>query len=222
MSPWTADVVGSHIRGYLEEGATLEDLQQHFQFRGATARYITDTSFTWHSTVYHDKPTKMAEELYGYISELARQPERQHLLTALINMFRDNLCVAFLWRRLLAVASQLPDVFGEMLFDVLLARPIQTGSDTIHELGQFLESVASGLGPDRLRIIEESIVSIPEGEDDPSKLKHLTYCRDRLLARIPKDLLVTLEANDLREKMESANDVPENQPLATSAWAGGQ
>lgn len=216
-------VVASHIRGYLKEGATLEDLQQEFRFQGTTVHYINDTSFIWDSSGHHDEPTKMADALYTYISELARQPERRDVLISLINLFRNSLCVAFLWRRLLAVASQLPEVFGELLFDLFLARPIQTGSDTIYELGTFLEAAASGLAPDRLRIIEESIVSISEGEDDPSNLRYLVHCRDRLLARIPKELLVTAQAKQLRERMESANDVPENKPLVTfSGFSGGE
>ncbi len=216
-------VVCSHIKGYLNEGATLEDLQRQFQFRGATATYISDTSFIWDASIHRDEPTKIADALFAYMGELAGQPEQRDVLVSLIDLFRDNLCVAFLWRRLLAVASESPDAFGELLFDLFLARPIQTGGETVHELGKFLEAAVPGLAPDRRRIIEDSLMSIPEGEDDPDESRHLERYRNRLLARIPRELLVTAEAKKLRSQMDAAGDVPENGPLVTfSSFSGGE
>jgi len=156
--------------------------------------------------------------LYDYIGELAQEPEQGETLVSIMHVFRDSLCVAFLWRRLLALASQSPEVFSELLFDLFLARSLQTGNDTIYELGKFLEAAARTLAPERLQLIEQSVTSIPEGEDDPSKLKYLVHCRDRLLARIPKELLVTVQAKQLREEMERAQNVPENEPLVS--WSG--
>ena len=210
-------VVGRHVIGHLKEGATLEELQQQFQFGGTTVVYVTDMSFIWDSMSHHHEPMRMADDLFDYVGELAQQPGRREQIASLVGVIRSNACVAFFWRRLLAAASRFPDVFSEMLFDLCLARPLQTGSDTIYELGSFLEAASRRFSRDQLLRVEQSIVAIPEGASADEQ-EYLTHCRDRLLARIPSELLATAEGKRIREEMERADSLPENRPPVT--WSG--
>ena len=214
-------IIGRHVAGYLKEGKKLEDLNENFQFRGKTANYLEDGSCIWDEMQYPDKPIQMAEDLFHFLSELAQTNEKLDLLDQLLDIFRDHVFVAFFWKRLLETAAKAPEVFASHLFELCTSRTIQSGIDTIHSLGIFLEAAVSKFTAEQIEEIEKSIINIPTGEKDLKRIISLEHLRNRLLARIPNHLLKIEEAKKIRSQMEKDGEVPPNRPLATfTSWSG--
>ena len=201
-------IIRFHIVGYLRENRTFEDLIETFDFREKPAYFVEDNSYMWDQREYPDEPIEMANTLFQFIAELAWSEDPR--LDSLLDIFRDEVWVAFFWKRLLKTATQFPKVFAPRLFELCIARPIQLHFETSYELGLFLEAAAPEFMSDQLRQIEESILTLPQGlEDNRESLK---MCRNRLLAQIPMNLLFTDEAKKIREEMEREGSVPDNQP----------
>ena len=157
-------ILARHVIGYLKEGVELKDLFEEFRFRGRTTCYVPDGSCVWDASgSYLEEPTKMADELFGFIGELAsEQPNPCDILDSLLDVLSDHVWVAFFWRRLLRTASQTPEVFAQRLFELCIARPVQIGTDTLYEIGLFLEVAACHFTDTQLLQIEQSIVMLPE------------------------------------------------------------
>jgi hypothetical protein len=213
-------IVEKHVMGYLKEGVKIEEIIEEFIFHGGTARYLPDSSFIWDESEYIDEPIKMADDLFAFIEKTA-EDKNTKLLDEILDNFRENIIVAFFWKRLLKSASKFPDIFAQRLFDLCIARPILTNDDVIYELGLFLESASPVFKPEQIAIIEKLVMELPKGVEDEHSLKYLTRRRDRLLARIPKDLLQIDESKRIVLQMEKEQKIPENKPLAIfTSWSG--
>ena len=191
----------------LQSDIVLEDLIEKFDFRGKSGRFIKD-GYISEAEKSMGKPIEAADALFEFIEELAKSEDSR--LDLILDVFRDEVMVAFVWKRLLKTAAQFPKVFAPRLFELCIAEPIQMHLETSYELRLFLEAAAFEFTPDKLLRIEESILAIPEGtKDNPESFE---MYRNRLLARIPMNLLSTDEARKIREEMERENKVPPNQP----------
>ena len=58
---------------------------------------------------------EMADALFEFILELATTKESISRLNSLLDAFRDEVWVAFFWKRLLNAAGQYPKVFAPRL-----------------------------------------------------------------------------------------------------------
>ena len=206
-------IVGEHIARYLKAGVKLEDMIETFNFRGKPAYFLEDGSCIWDARNSSDEPIEMADALFKYLGELARSEDPR--LDSLLGAFRDEVIVAFFWKRLLGIASQFPKVFAPRLFELCIAKPILKGNDTRYELGLFLEAAVPEFRLDQRRQIEKNILALPEEATDEDSRNAFIYRRNRLLERIPENLLVTDEAKQIRKKMVSENDIQENRPLVS-------
>lgn len=211
-------IVGEHIFRYLRAGVEFEDMIEIFDFRGKPTYFLEDGSYMWDARNSSDEPIEMADALFEYIGELAMSEDAG--LDSLLDVFRNEVIVAFFWKRLLGTASEFPKVFAPRLFELCIAKPILRGNDTRYELGQFLEAAASEFRLDQRRQVEKNILALPEEATDADSHNALTYRRNRLLERIPENLLVTDEAKQIRKKMVSENDIQENRPLVSfsTSW----
>ena len=209
-------IIRFHIVGYFTNNRTFEELTGIFDFRGKSAYFVEDSSYMWDEQQYTDEPIEMANTLFEFITELAKSEDP--FLDSLLDIFRDEVWVAFFWKRLLKIASQFPKVFAPRFFELCIAKPIQIRFETSYELGLFLKAAASEFTPAQLLQIEESILAIPEGIED--NRESLEMCRNRLLAQIPMNLLFTDEAKKIREEMERTDSVPDNQPpIRSRTWS---
>ena len=206
-------IIREHIVRYLKEGVTLEDMIETFNFREKSAYFMEDGSYIWDAQNSSDEPIEMADALFKFIGELARSEDPR--LDSLLNVFCDEVVVAFFWKRLLKTASQFPKVFAQHLFELCVADPIQRYPEIFYELGLFLESAAFEFTSDQLHQIEETILTYPIETTDENQGNLLKRERNRLLSRIPENLLTTDEGKQIREKMARENDVPENRPLVS-------
>ena len=184
-----------------------------FNFRGKSTHFVQDHSYIWDEQQYTDEPIEMADALFEYIGELAMSEDS--CLDLILDVFRDEVVVAFFWKRLLKTASQFPKIFAPRLFELCIAESIQRHSEAFYELGLFLKAAASEFTPDQLRQIEESILAYPIEATDEKQSKLLEKQRNRLLAQIPQNLLRTDAAKKIREEMARENDAPENRPLVS-------
>ena len=194
---------------FQEHTVRTEDIEM-FNFRGKPTHFVQDHSYIWDAQRSSDEPIELADALFEFIAELARSEDA--CLDSLLDVFRDEVVVAFFWKRLLKIASQFPKVFAPRLFDLCIARPIQMRSETFYELGLFLETAASDFTPNKLLQIEKSILALPSEAKNKNHRNILEGDRNRLLARIPVGLLCTDEAKRIRGKLERENGIPENEP----------
>ena len=213
-------IVGEHIVRYLRSGVELEDMIETFKFREKPAYFMEDGSYIWDARNSSDEPIEMADALFEYIGELARSEDLR--LDSLLDVFRDEVVVAFFWKRLLKTGAQLPKVFAPRLFELCIAEPIYKYSEAFYELGLFLEAAAYEFTPSQLRQIENRILAYPTEANGENQIDFLEKERNRLLAQIPVDLLSTDEAKKIRKEMERKNDIPENRPLVSfsTSWGG--
>ena len=201
-------IIGTRVIRNLQRGIVLEDIMDQFDFRGNSASFVEDNSYLWDAQNSSDESIEMADTLFGFIAELARSDDVR--LDSLLDVFCDEVIVAFFWKRLLKIASQFPKIFAPRLFELCIAKPIQLHLETSYELGIFLETAAPEFTSDQLCQIEESLLTLPQGSEN--NRESLEICRNRLLAQIPMNLLFTDEAKKIREEMEREDSVPDNQP----------
>lgn len=214
-----AFIIRTYVVRYLKENVEPKDLIEAFDFRGKPTYFVEDGSYIWDARNSSDEPIEMADALFEFIAELAKSEDA--CLDSLLDVFRNEVIVAFFWKRLLGTASQFPKIFAPHLFELCIAKPILKGNDTRYELGQFLEAAASEFSSDQLRRIEESILALPEEATDEDSRNALIYRGNRLIERIPENLLVTDEAKQIRKKMVSENDIQENRPLVSFSTSWG-
>ena len=191
----------------LQRGVVLEDLIERFDFRGKSGHFVED-GYISDAGRSMGKPIETADILFEFIEGLAKSEDSR--LDSILDVFRDEVVVAFLWKQLLKTAAQFPKVFAPCLFELCIAKPIQLHLETSYELRLFLEAAAPEFTPDKLLQIEESILAIPESTED--NREYLEMCRNRLLAQIPMNLLSTDEAKKIWEEMKREDRVPPNQP----------
>ena len=200
---------------FQEHTVRTEDIEM-FNFRGKPTHFVQDHSYIWDAQRSSDESIELADALFEFIEELAKPEDPR--LDSLLDVFRDEVVVAFFWKRLLKIASQLPRIFAPRFFELCIAKPIQIRFETSYELGLFLKAAASEFTREQLLQIEESILAIPEGTED--NRESLEMCRDRLLAQIPANLLHTDEAKRIQQEMERKNSIPENRPpVSFRTWS---
>ena len=131
-------IFGEHIFRYLRAGVELEDMIEIFDFRGKPAYFMEDGSYIWDAGNSSDEPIEMADALFEFIGELARSEDSG--LDLILDIFRDEVVVAFFWKRLLKTAAQSPKVFAHHLFELCISEPVQTHPETFYELGPVFRS----------------------------------------------------------------------------------
>ena len=206
-------IIRTQILKYRRETVELQDMVEPFEFGDKTAYLLPDLSHIWDEREILDEPIKMADALFEFIAKLAMSKESFSRLNPLLYVFRDEVWVAFFWKRLLNTAVQYPEVFAPRLIDLCIAKPILMGNDALFELGEFLYAAAPIFTPNQRLQIENAILGLTSeiGENRA----FLEDRRNQLLARIPPTLLRTPEAKTIRGDMERENSVPENRRLVS-------
>ena len=209
-------ILMENVIPFLREKVSLKDIAENFTFRNQNAYFVEDGSYIWSARKSSDEPLEMAESIFLFMKELAASEESEPCLESLLDVFRDNVVVAFFWKKLLLIGSQSPKFFAARLFELCIAKPIQLHSECFYELGLFLKSASSDFNPKQLLQIEESILGYPiDITDDEDHCNLLERQRNKLLAQIPLELLKTKRAKEIHQDMERKNNVPENRPLVS-------
>lgn len=204
-------VISKHVMGHMKKGVTLDDLVEEFEFRGEIAHYMSDSSHIWDAGTYKDQEIKMATDLFKYITELVSLPDKKSEFDTILDIFRDEVYVAFIWKYLLKTAAEHTELFTQHLYKLCVARPIQAGPDTVYEVGLFIKNAASEFTKEQLHEIEKTIIALPNSYGETRN--YLMHYRNRLLMCIPQESLSTKEGRDIYRKIKQSGKILENKPL---------
>ncbi len=212
-------IIQHHILPFINPGYHLEDVRKKYFLNKKEVSIYSDHCIIWDTSGYIHEPIKIADELFTYLERRAEQ--KDHLfIENIINIFIENVKVTFFWRRLLISATKYPEMFAEKLFDFCITKPILSDSETIKEIGDFLQKSSKFFTSEQLFKIEKTILEIPkEGDLNEKQAEYLKDKRNRLLFRIPKHLLQTEEGIAIRISIEDSKKIPSNEPLVK--WEGG-
>ena len=205
-----------HIVQYVNKGVRIEELTKKFDFRGKPAYYIEDHSYVWDEREFRDQPIEIADELFAFVEELAVSKDTQSVLDSMFDIFRDEVWVAFFWKRLLKTATKFPKVFAPRLHELCRAKVLLMGDGVLFELGEFLERAAPEFTAEQLRMIEDAVLTLPlEAIDKKIPRDALDRRRDLLVARIPVGLLQSRDGKKVRGRMEREGQLAKNEPLVS-------
>lgn len=194
---------------YLKEGSTLHDVLEPFWFLGQERPYVEDWSLTW--TRYPgEEEWDLADALTHYLTDpgLAIEPSQ------LVGLIANHSAAAATWSLLLKVGADAPDRYASLLHELALARPIQLGMSTLRPLGTFIEKAYEHWSPEQRAAFEKSVLELGgKGEAELADDTKALRVRDRLLARIPANLIMEPEARARVEELAAAGSLPSNEPL---------
>lgn len=154
-----AFIAAKHI--HLKEGVRIEDAIKTFPFLGGAAHLLRDGSAIWDQG-YRDDQLKMADSFFEFIEKEAPRLHGENTLRLIVEQFRDHAIAAFHWRHLLASAAKQPAPYIDLLHELCLSRPIQTSSETIRELGLYIEASTPQSSAYKREEIEKSILSLTD------------------------------------------------------------
>lgn len=180
---------------------------EFFDFGGTQARYRPDHSYIWDaSSAYkHDEPLRLLEAFENHLKTMSAS-DQANVLEAILGIVIDQNELAVVWKRLLRVGAERPATWGRLLVPLASAVPVLTGADTSYAAGEFLRRVFPLLDVPQREQIEHALFALPpEAGDDP----HAD--RDRLLACLTSNDLVTEFARVRRAELEAAGSPPNNE-----------
>ena len=210
-------IIGNYAYGDHQESIETEDSRQIFSFRGRLVHLAEDRSHIGDDRGMLAEPVKMADTLFEFIKELVTS--KDPLLNSVLDVFYDHAEVAFFWKRLLRVATQFPETFAPHLLELFAAKPIQMNDVVFYELCTFLGAAASEFTTEQQLQVEDTILKLPREETDENYRESLERRRNQLLVQIPRSLLLTDAAKEIREEMERENSLPQNRsPVHFSTW----
>jgi hypothetical protein len=200
-----------HVVRFLNPGFTIDDVTERFAFRGRTAVYVRDLSYSWEAG-HRDEPIEMADQLFGHIEAIAAAGDVASI-ESLLDLFAAEVRCAFFWKRLLESGSRVPSVFAGRLFELVVAEPILKNSETLQALGTFLEAATPHFDADQRVVVEQRVLALVDEVPDEKQAEWRTHRRNRLLSRLPRELLTTDDAKHLRQELEEQSGLIENRPL---------
>jgi hypothetical protein len=198
--------IAHHVERNLKPGFTVSRLSTTFTFRGGEAQYLPDLSYIWGSSNFPDRPIEIGAAVERWLEGLGTED-----LDTALDGFRAYARTAWWWRLLLQIGTRAPQNFAGPLFELAVAPPVLSGADTIREAGQFLEAAQKYWSDEQRSAVETAVMALPT--QDETRADILTTFRDRLLARLETNLVVTAAARQLREAMDEADRRPANEPL---------
>jgi hypothetical protein len=191
--------------------------EETFDVNGHEGFLRTDYSSIWdNGGVYGtDDPIKMLNTFQGYLVGLANQPEGIHELHSLVQIIIAENRYGVLWRRLLSLGAQYPNVIGQELLPLAWATPILIDYDTSAPAGEFLKVIYPLCSHDERERIERAVMTIPDkiSLDRRDTAEHM---RNRLLGCIADSELVTDEARHLIAELRKSDVIPTNEPSVSS------
>ena len=206
-------VTRRHVFQFLNPGVTIDDATERFAFRGRTAHYVKDFSCIWDAG-HRDEPIEMAEQLFRHVETIATRGDVASV-EAILDLLAAEVRCAFFWKRLLESGSRVPSILAKRLFELAVAEPVSSNSETLQALGTFLEAGASYLDTDQRVAVESHVLGLVDAPADDRGAEWRIRQRDRLLSRLPRELLVTDRAKHIREQLEPPSGVVENRPPVT-------
>ncbi len=172
--------------------------EEPFDFDGIPACLRPDYSYIWDEGEIrnHDPAVRVMTAFFGYMRGLAESGASTETLRELVVALATENRRGAVWRRLLKLGTEFPASLGVLLRPLGWAHAALCGLAEKGTIGRFLSSIYPYLGLQDRERIERAILAIPSRFPGDSR-EMSERLRDRLLERLPKDLLAT-EAATLR------------------------
>jgi hypothetical protein len=203
--------IQDHVLRHLRAGKTLRDITVPFKFRKGTAHYMTDGSAVWDESSFPDQELALADELISWLKRAAHAGD-DNGVSLFLAAFASEAQAAFLWARLLVAAADEPGFMAKYVWELAVAEPVVKGSDTLVSLGAFLERSYAFLSHAQRIAVERAIMRLPQKQTGDSKAL-IERRRNRLVARLPVEHIVTTATAALRATLEKKAELPPNAPL---------
>jgi hypothetical protein len=203
------------VEGYVSEEQSLpaDQTAESFNFRGRSARILTDYSCMWdgQASTQHKDSIKLLDAFTRHC-ELLAEGGRLDEFRRLLDIVTDCNRLAVFWRRLLGVATKYPATIAPEMVALAKAIPVLSALDTTQPCGEYLRVCFQEFPAAERESIERTILSLPQSRDH-KRGSYLEEVRNRLLGCITLENLVTPEAKALLAALTEGNAVPVNEPL---------
>jgi hypothetical protein len=174
------------------------------------ARFIPDRSGIWDQYPLRDEPEfRMLRAFQERLEHLAEtQPdEARDLLGRLLSAEAP----ASMWRRAFLVGAAHPDVLAELLVPLAASPVVLRSADIAQAAITFSATTFPDLDNEQRAAIEKAILYLPATVEDEDREREERR-RDRLLAELPEEALVTLAARDRYAELKAENRAPRQPP----------
>jgi hypothetical protein len=207
-------VVATVINGYVERHHKVDDPPQFISFDigNDEHRVKQDYSSIWDGATVRDDVQTITGSFFRLLGELAKEPASRELATGLALELLTTAEYAMTLRRLLGIALEHPEVFGRVVYGLVVSPSALLSYDLTTSIGDILPMLFPLLAPEQRSAVEIAIAGIPE-YGDPEFREGRERARDRLLGCLPEKL-VTREDTRRRivELKESKDGPPPNNP----------
>lgn len=210
-----AYIIREHVERYLNPGFTVENVTCTMRFRGSQATFVRDGSHIW-AKGGRDRALEIADHLFRWLSELLDREEAA-AVSDVLDAFATHARVAYLWVRLLTLASSNPKQLGRPLLDVAASPCVLRQPEALVALGAFIETVVPTLSPGESERLEGAVIESVDSIDDPEDRQRRL---DRFLARFPPLSLATVLGRERRAELERLGTLPPNAPLVSFTSSG--
>ena len=210
-------ILRNYVVRYLNPGYNVSDLTETFTFRGQPATYIRDLSYSWESSGGTDDATSLGDQLFGWLKEELRN-NGEEKVNLVIDVLAAEATVAYWWKQLLELGSDFPEVLAQVLFPLVVARPVLQNLETLQAVGLFIERAAGHLTLSQREELERLVLA---NVDTDNAGNTVTVKRDRLIACFPRELISTVDGRRLRDKLETRGSLPKNDPLVDMSVSWG-
>jgi len=203
------------IRGYISNrhaNRFEKYLGGTFALLGERAHVEPDGSCMWdEGGVYQsDHPVEMLQAFEAYLAAAVRELRLPEVRRALVVLAAANRS-AVVWRRLLVVGARAPERLGLLIRELAWAEPLLRALDTTTQAGEFIHVMFPLLSPAERVRVERTILALAK-EEPGGEQEWSDHQRDRLLGCLPRTLVATAEALHRIAQLQSAGDMPRNEP----------
>lgn len=179
---------------------------------GRQGRLAADASSIWDMTTQrHEAIYRMLDQFEAKLVELAGTPSGAPVIGQLLDRLAKENRFAAVWRRVLASGAKSPNSLGKEIRSLAWSQAVLKNADTKPLAGEFLKAVFSTLENDDRDRVERAILGLPSGLDEEHR-EYAERSRDQLLRCLPLDAIVTADAGQRRQQLESSGGPPPNEP----------
>jgi hypothetical protein len=207
-------VVATVINGYVERDHRIDNPPHFISFDIGKVehRVKQDYSSIWDGSTVRDDVQAITGSLFRQLGELAKEPESRGLATAMAIQLLKTAEYAMTPRRLLAIAFEHPEVFGPVVYGLVVSPSALLSHDLSTSIGILLPALFPLLGPEQRSEVETAIEEIPK-YGDAEFLEGRKRARDRLLGCLPVELVTRHETQvRIAELKASEEGPPPNNP----------
>lgn len=186
------------------------------------AGLVEDYSYIWDHGSHVGKANEMqiVDSFFKSLSEHAQNPEYREEVTTVLEFLITGTRPAIVWRRLLELGAEQVEVVGLTISKLASAVPLLGAIDTEDKAEQFVAAVYPLMDESGRRRIEEAVLSLPEGRS--AKVRDVFVAqRNRIIAGLPRELLLTAGARGILADLDQRAYVPEQrvprQPLRVTS-----